>query len=162
MDSLHTVGFFVSSGVALAGGVLAAVLPDRGLRSLALGVAGLGVAGVEAFLSAGFVAVVTLISFAGSAALLARPDYRSFDWTGGALWRQLGALGAVLVLALLGYSAYRGAFAHVTFNGGSFGAAAVGRLLFAREAIATEAVAAVVLVSLVVMALLWRLRERER
>ena len=162
MDSLHTAGFYASSGLALAGGVLAAVLPGRGLRSLALGVAGIGAAGVEASLAAGFAALVTVVSFGGSAALLARPDYRAFDWPGGTLWRQLGALGAVLVLALLGYSAYRGAFAHVAFNGGGFGAAAVGRLLFAREAVATEAVAAIVLVSLVVMALLWRLRERDR
>lgn len=162
MDSLHNGAFFASSAVALAAAVLVAVLPGRGLRALALLVSGVGVAGVEASLSAGFAAAVTLVSFAGSAALLARPDYRAFQWTGGSLWRQLGALGAALTLVLLGYAAYRGAFAHVKFNGGELGTAAVGRLLFVREALAAEAVSAIVLVGLVVMALLWRLRERER
>jgi hypothetical protein len=162
MDSPHEIGFFVSSAVALAGAVLVALLPGRDLRSLALLVSGAGVAGVEVSLSAGFAALVTLVSFAGSAALLARPDYRAFEWRDAALWRQLGAVGAALMLALLGYAAYRGAFAHVKFNGGDLGTAAVGRLLFAREALATEAVTAIVVVALVVMALLWRLRERER
>lgn len=162
MDSPHAIAFFASSAVALAGALAVAVLPGRGLRSLALFVSGVGVAGVEGSLSAGFAALVMLIAFAGAAALLARPDYRAVEWTSSGLWRQLGAAGAAVLLALLAYSAYKGAFAHVRFNGGDLGTAAVGRLLFARDALATEAVSALVLVALVVMTLMWRLRERER
>jgi hypothetical protein len=162
MDSPHAIGFFASSAVALAGAVLVALLNGRGLRSLALLVAGVGVAGVEASLSAGFAAAVTLVSFAGSALLLARPEYRAYEWPVRGAWRQAGAIGAALMLALLGYAAYRGAFAHVKYNGGDLGTAAVGRLLFAREALATEAVAGIAVIGLVVMTLLWRTRERER
>ena len=162
MDSPHAIVFFASSTVALAGAVVVALLDGRDVRALALLVAGAGVAGVEASLSAGFAAAVTLLSFAGCAALLARPDYRPHLWPAGGVWRQLGAVGAAVMLAALGYSAYRGAFAHVKFNGGDLGTAAVGRLLFAREALAFEAVVALVVVGLVVMTALWRTRERER
>lgn len=162
MDSAHAIVFFASSAVALAGAVAVAILPGRDLRSLALLIAGVGVAGVDASLSGGFAAIVVLVSFAGSAALLARPDYRAFEWAAGGLWRQLGAIAAALMLVLLGYAAYRGTFAHVTFNGGDLGTAAVGRLLFARDALATEAVVAIAVVALVVMTMLWRTRERER
>ena len=163
MDSPHAIGFFASSAVALAGAIVVALIDGRELRSLALLVAGVGVAGVEASLSAGFAAVVTLVSFAGSALVLARPDYRAYAWPSrGGLWRQLGAIGAAVMLVLLGYASYRGSFAHVKFNGGDLGTAAVGRLLFAREALATEAVGTIAVVGLVVMTLLWRTRERER
>ena len=162
MDSPHAIGFFVSSALALGGAAFVALLPGRDLRALALLVAGVGVAGVDASLSAGFAAAVVLLSFIGCAALLARPDYRAFNWPVGGIWRQLGALGAGLMFLSLAYAAYRGAFAHVKFNGGDLGTAAVGRLLFARDALATEAVAALVLVALVVLTLMWRVRERER
>lgn len=162
MDSPHAIVFFASSAVALAGAVAVAILPGRDLRSLALLIVGVGVAGVDASLSGGFAAIVVLISFAGSAALLVRPDYRAFEWAAGGAWRQLGAIGAALMLVLLGYAAYRGAFAHVKFNGGDLGTAAVGRLLFARDALATEAVVAIAVVALVVMTMLLRTRERER
>jgi hypothetical protein len=162
MDSPHAIGFFVSSAIALGGAVFVALLPGRELRSLALLAAGVGVAGVEASLSAGFAAAVALVSFAGCAVLLVRPDYRAFNWGGGVAWRQLAALGAAVVFLSLAYAAYRGAFAHVKFNGGSLGTAAVGRLLLARDTLATEAVAVLVLIALVVLTLLWRARERER
>lgn len=162
MDSPHAIVFFASAAIALVAAVAVAILPGRDLRALALVVAGAGAAGVDASLSAGFAAIVVFVSFAGSAALLARPDYRAFDWSTGSLWRQVGAIGAALMLAVLGYAAYRGAFAHVKFNGGDVGTAAVGRLLFARDALATEAVVAIALVALVVMTMLWRTRERER
>lgn len=162
MDSPHAIGFFVSSALALGGAVFVALLPGRDLRSLALLVAGVGVAGVDSSLSAGFAAAVVLVSFTGCAVLLARPDYRTFNWAAGGAWRQLGALGAALAFLSLAYAAYRGAFAHVKFNGGDLGTAAVGRLLLARDALATEAVAVLVLIALVVLTLLWRSRERER
>ncbi len=162
MDSPHAISFFASSAIAVGGAVFVALLPGRELRSLALLVAGVGVAGVEASLSAGFAAAVTLVSFAGCAAMLARPDYRPFNWPAGDLWRQLGAAGAAVLFVMLVYAAYRGAFAHVVFNGGALATAAVGRLLLARDALATEAVAALALVALVVLTLMWRSRERER
>jgi tryptophan-rich sensory protein len=162
MDSPHAISFVASSAVALGGAVFVALLPGRELRSLALLVAGIGGAGVEASLSAGFAAAVTLVSFAGCAAMLARPDYRPFNWVVGDVWRQLGAAGAALLFLVLAYAAYHGAFAHVQFNGGSLATAAVGRLLFARDALATEAIAALVLIALVVLTVMWRSRERER
>jgi len=162
MDSPHAIGFFVSSAIALGGAVFVALLPGRELRSAALMVAGIGVAGVDASLSAGFAAAVVLVSFAGCAVLLVRPDYRAFSWTVGGTWRQLGGLGTALMFLSLAYAAYRGAFAHVQFNGGALGTAAVGRLLLARDALATEAIAVIVLIALVVLTLLWRSRERDR
>lgn len=162
MDSLHTIGFFVSTAIALGGAVFVALLPGRETRSLALLVAGIGVAGVEASLSAGFAAAVVLVSFAGCAVLLGRPDLRAFHWVAGGAWRHAGALGAALMFLALAYAAYRGGFAHVKFNGGDLGTAAVGRLLLARDALATEAIAILVLVALAVLTLMWRARERER
>jgi len=162
MDSPHAIGFFVSSAIALGGAVFVALLPGRELRSAALMVAGIGVAGVDASLSAGFAAAVVLVSFAGCAVLLVRPDYRAFSWAVGGTWRQLGGLGTALMFLSLAYAAYRGAFAHVQFNGGALGTAAVGRLLLARDALATEAIAVIVLIALVVLTLLWRSRERDR
>ncbi len=162
MDSPHAIGFFASTAIALGGAVFVAFLPGRELRSLALLVSGVGVAGVDASLSAGFAAAVVLVSFAGCAALLARPDHRTFNWVVGATWRQLGALGAALMFGALAYAAYRGTFAQVKFNGGDLGTAAVGRLLLARDAPATEAVAVLVLIALVVLTLMWRVRERDR
>ena len=77
-----------------------------------------------------------------------------------ASWRQAGSLSAALLFVALAYAAYRGAFAHVTFNGGELGTAAVGRLLFAHDTLATEAVGALVLVCLVTVTIAWRMRER--
>src|SRR5579872_7215256 len=88
MDSLHTIGFYAASAVALVGAVLVAVLPGRGTRAAALLLAGVGVAGIEVSLSAGFTAGVVLLTFAGCAALIARHDYRSFDFPTSFLWRQ--------------------------------------------------------------------------
>src|SRR2546428_3922812 len=46
MDPLHAIGFYVSSGISLAGALGVALLPRRGQRGAALGVVGLGLAGV--------------------------------------------------------------------------------------------------------------------
>ena len=162
MDSPHAIGFYASSLLALGAGIVVVLVPGRGYRSLALLVAGVGVAGVDLSLSAGFTALVVLLSFAGSALLLARPDYRAVTGTTRAIWRQIGAVSAAVLLAALAYAAFRGAFAHVTFNGGFFGSAAVGRLLFAHDALATEAIGALVLVALVGLTLAWRAIERSR
>jgi NADH:ubiquinone oxidoreductase subunit 6 (subunit J) len=162
MDSLHSIGFYASSAVALAGAVLVAVVPGRGTRALALFVSGLGVAGIDASLSAGFTAVVVVLCFAGCAALIARHDYHSFDFVSSPITRQVGALAAAVLLVALAYSAFRGSFARVAFHGGALGTAAVGRLLFARDALATEAVGVLVLIALVALTVAWRTRERER
>ena len=160
MDSLHAIGFYASSAVALAGALAVAFLSTRGSRALALLIAGVGVAGVDASLSAGFAAAIVLLSFAGAGMLLARSDYRAVDWVVASGWRQLGSVSAAVLFVALAYAAYRGAFVHVTFNGGELGTAAVGRLLLAHDALATEAVGALVLVALVALTVAWRLRER--
>ena len=160
MDSPHAIGFYVSSALSVGGGIAVAFLGTRTRRALALLVAGVGVAGVDASLSAGFAAAVVLVSFAACAALLARPDLRAVEWATASGWRQAGSLSAALLFVALAYAAYRGAFAHVTFNGGEFGTAAVGRLLFAHDTLATEAVGALVLVCLVTVTIAWRMRER--
>ena len=162
MDSLHAIGFYVSSALSLGGALLVAFLSDRSRRSIALLGVGVGVAAVYASLSAGFAAFVVLVSFAGCAVLIARPDARTYQWGAAGLWRQVGAAGTALVFAGLAYAAYRGAFAHVTFNGGAFGAAALGRLLFARDVLAAEAIAALIAVALIAATLAWRARERGR
>jgi hypothetical protein len=162
MDSPHAIGFYASSGVALVGALLVALLPGRGTRALALLVTGIGVAGVDVALSAGFTAGVVLLTFAGSAALIARHDYHSFDFIRSFGQRQVGGVAAAVLFAVLGYAAYRGNFAHVVFNGGALGTAAVGRLLLDRDAFATEAVAALALIALVSLTVAWRIRERGR
>jgi len=162
MDSLHAIGFYAASAVALIGAVLVAVLPGRGARAAALLLAGVGLAGIDLSLSAGFTAGVVVLTFAGCAALLTRHDYRSFDFPTGVLWRQAGAIGAALLLLALAYAAYCGNFAHITFNGGALGTAAIGRLLFAHDAAATDAVGVLVLIALAALTVAWRVRERER
>ena len=162
MDSLHAIGFYASSAVALGGALVVVIAGGRGRRSLALLVSGVGVAGLYASLSAGFAAVVVLASFAASALLLARPDYRSVMGGAAHAWRQLAAVGAAILLAALAYAAFRGDFAHVTFNGGSFGSAAVGRLLFARDALAADAVGVLVLAVLAGLTVAWRVHDRSR
>ena len=162
MDSLHAIGFYASSGVSLAGGLGVALLPLRVQRGVAMGVVGLGLGGIYLTLSAGFAAIVAVVCYAGCAALVAGPQYRALETVAGPLWRQVGAVGAAAMLALLAYSAFRADFAHSSFIGGAWGAAGVGRVLLAHDAMATEAVAALILVSLAGAAAAWRLRERAR
>src|SRR5438552_19179061 len=94
MDSLHAIGFYVSSGVSLAGALGVALLPLRDQRGVALGVAGIGLAGLYLSLSAGFAALVALLCYAGGAWLLAGPRYPSIGSVAGAGWRPAGAPGA--------------------------------------------------------------------
>ena len=61
MDSPHAIGFYVSSALSVGGGIAVAFLGTRTRRALALLVAGVGVAGVDASLSAGFAAAVVLV-----------------------------------------------------------------------------------------------------
>jgi len=162
MDSLHAIGFYVSSGVSVIGGLGVALLGGRALRGLFLALCGVGLAGIYISLGAGFAAIVALLCYLGCAVLLAGPRYRAIETAIGPVWRQLGAVGAGALLLVLGFAAYRGSFVAAKPAGDGFGIADVGRLLFAHDALATDAVAALVLVSLIGAAAVWRARERGR
>jgi hypothetical protein len=94
--------------------------------------------------------------------MFASPQYRRLETVAGAAWRQVGAIAAGALLAILAYSAFRGDFVHASFYGGTFGAANLGRVFFAHDAVATEAVAAIVFAALAGAAAVWRGRERGR
>ena len=162
MDSLHAIGFYVSGGVSLAGGLGVALLPRRDQRGLALAVAGVGLAVSYLALSAGFAGAIALLCYIGAAWLIAGPRYRPADVVAGALWRQLGAIGAAGLLVLLLYSAFRGNFVSGAFHGGAFGTASLGRLFLGHDALATEAVVLLAFVALAGATLAWRARERQR
>ncbi|HEY1421002.1 MAG TPA: NADH-quinone oxidoreductase subunit J [Candidatus Dormibacteraeota bacterium] len=162
MDSLHAIGFYVSATLSMGGALFVAFLPGREARGLAMAAAGLGLSGVALALSAGFGAAVILVCYAGVAMLLAGPQYRSLQPVVHIAWRQIGALSAAGLFALLAYAAYRGDFVPANFYGGAFGSSSLGRLLFAHDALATEAVGALILVALVGAAAAWRAREHSR
>jgi NADH:ubiquinone oxidoreductase subunit 6 (subunit J) len=162
MDSLHAIGFYVSAAISLGGGLLVAFLPTRPLRGLAVAISGLGIVGLYASLSADFAGLVALVCYAGCALLIAAPQYRVMDTPVGALWRQVGAIAAGGLFAIVAYAAFRGDFVHAAFKGGEFGTAAIGQVLFSHDALATEAVGALVLVALVGATAVWRVRERGR
>jgi hypothetical protein len=162
MDSLHAIGFYVSAAISIGGGLLLAFLPGRGSRGVAMAVAGVGIVGLYASLSAGFAGLVALVCYAGCALLVAAPQYRVMDTVTAGVWRQVGAVAAAGLFAILAYAAWRGDFVHATFRGGELGSAVVGRLLFAHDALATEAVGAMVLVTLAGATAVWRLRDRGR
>jgi NADH:ubiquinone oxidoreductase subunit 6 (subunit J) len=170
MDSLHAIGFYVSSGLSVAGGLAVAFLQGRGRRSLALAVAGVGVAGIYTSLSAGFAGVVALVSFAGCALLLAGPSYRAVETAVSGRWRQIGALAAAGLFVALAWSAFRGSFGSPwtgyapwvpdSIAGDGFGTTQVGRQLFTHDALSADAIGALVLVALVGATAVWRGRER--
>jgi NADH:ubiquinone oxidoreductase subunit 6 (subunit J) len=170
MDSLHAIGFYMSAGLSVAGGLAVAFLPTRGRRAVALAVAGLGVAGLYTSLSAGFAGVVALVSFAGCALLLAGPSYRAIETAVSGRWRQIGALATAALFGALAWSAFRGSFGSPwtgyapwvpdSTAGDGFGAAQVGRLLFTHDALSVDAIGALVLVALVGATAVWRGRER--
>src|SRR5256712_10580913 len=119
MDSLHAIGFYVSSGVLLIGGLGVALLPGRELRGAALAVVGVGLGGLYVSLAAGFAAVVALLCYLACGALVAGPRYRSVEVVGGPLWRQVGALGAAGLLVVIIYPPLpRGLLAPQVFVGG--------------------------------------------
>jgi NADH:ubiquinone oxidoreductase subunit 6 (subunit J) len=156
MDFLHAIGFYVSAALSVAGGLFVAFLPGRSRRGLSLAVVAIGVSGIYLSLSAGFAAIVALVCYGGCALLLAGSTYRIVEPAVGGRWRQVGAVAAAALTAVLAYAAYRSDFARATFFGGPIGSAALGRRLFAHDVLATEAVAALVLVALVGATLAWR------
>ncbi len=162
MDSLHAIGFYVSSGISVAGGLGVALLQGRDLRGAAMAVTGIGLAGIYLSLSAGLAAAIALVCYLGCAAMVASPAYRPLLAVVGPLWRQVGGVAAALLLAMLTYSAFRGDFVNGSFFGGPFGTANLGRVLFAHDALATEAVAVLVLSAFAGATAVWRVRERGR
>jgi len=162
MDSLHAIGFYVSSGVSVIGGLGVALLPGRELRGVSLAISGIGLAAVYVALGAGFAGAVALVCYLGCAVMVAGPRYRVMETVVGGPWRQVGAIGAGGLLAVLGFAAFRGSFAQGKPAGDGFALADIGRLLFAHDALATEAVAALVLVSVAGALAVWRGRERAR
>jgi hypothetical protein len=163
MDSLHAIGFYVSSGVLLLGAVTVAVLPGREVRGLGLAAMALGLAGAYLALSAGFAAAVALICYAGCAVMVAvGPGYRTIEAVVTPVWRQLGAVGAAGLLAALAFAAFRGDFVHAGFSAGTFDARGVARLLLDHDVLATEAVAALTIVAAAGATAAWRLRDRAR
>ena len=163
MDSLHAIGFYVSAAISVGGGLLVAFLPGRGSRGVALAVAGVGIVGLYLSLSAGFAGAVALVCYAGCALLVAAPQYRVMDTVAAGAWRQVGAVAAGGLFAVLAYAAWRGNFFHPTLSYlGAINSASVGRLLFAHDALATEAVGALILVALAGATAVWRVRDRGR
>jgi NADH:ubiquinone oxidoreductase subunit 6 (subunit J) len=162
MDSLHAIGFYVSATISVGGGLALAFLPGRGSRGVALAAAGLGIAGLYLSLSAGFAALVALVCYAGCALLVAAPYYRSIETAVGDLWRQVAAVAAGGLFAILAYAAWRGDFFHAPYVSGDIGSASIGRLLFTHDALATEAVGALVLAALAGATAMWRGRGRGR
>ncbi|MGH7762259.1 MAG: NADH-quinone oxidoreductase subunit J family protein [Candidatus Dormibacteraceae bacterium] len=162
MDSLHAIGFYVSAAISIGGGLLVAFVPGRGARGVAVGVSGLGIAGLYASLSTDFAGLAVLVCYAGCALLIAGPRYRIVDSPVGFAWRQVGAVAAAGLFAVLSYAAFRGDFVEATYRGGEIGAAAVGRVLFVHDALATEAVGVLILIALVGATAAWRVRDRGR
>src|SRR2546428_12541723 len=120
MDSLHAIGFYVSAALAGAGGLFLAFTDSRQRRAVALGLVGLGVAGIDLALSAGFTALVVLICYAGCALLAMRPDHRFLEQAASGPWRQAGAVGAAPLLAGPGQPGVFGDLAPPPFYRGAF------------------------------------------
>ena len=156
MDSLHAIGFYVSAGISVAGALGVALLQSRASRGASMLVVGLGLTGTYLALSAGLAAAFALLCYAGAAVVVASASYRSINTVITPTWRQLGAVGAAGLLVLIAYAAFRSAYAHASFYGGTFGTAGIGRLLFEHDALAVEAVIALVLVAIAGAAAAWR------
>ena len=139
MDALHSTLFYVFAAVAVVGALLAALARSRGLGALGLGLVAVGVALELADLSAGFAGLIVFVLLLGADALaLAAPagteaPFRRAD--------NLGAVSAALLFAALAYASYRGLYHSTRYPGGTFNAAALGRLLAGRDALGLIAVA---------------------
>jgi hypothetical protein len=95
-------------------------------------------------LSAGFAALVVIACFAACGVALAGPRYRAV-WDGRAgRWEQVAAIACGLLLVALLYASWRIDLFHGSYPGGSFGTAAVGRLLLDHDGLAGDALALLV------------------
>lgn len=146
MDQLHSTLFYVFAAVAVLGALLAALARSRGLGALGLLLVALGVALELADLSAGFAGLIVFVLLLGAGALVlltpaaAEASFRRAD--------NLGALAAALLFAALAYASYRGLYHPAGYPGGTFNAAALGRLLAGRDALGLIAVAAAALIGI--------------
>jgi NADH:ubiquinone oxidoreductase subunit 6 (subunit J) len=157
LDTTLTIIFYVCSGLAIAGSLVATLAPARWRGPSLLAVA-VGTAGALAALSAGFAALLVLVALGACGLLIgglpaddpagrpARPAGRGR--AGPGLATTLGAVMPVLLMAVLLYAVWRGGFAGDHYPGGWFGAAALGRAFFGRDALALEAAAGMLLVGL--------------
>ena len=146
--------------MTVAAGLATAVLPERSQRGSGLLVAGAGLAGLLAVLSAGFAAVIVLLCFGACGLALSAPGYRAV-WAGAAgRWEQAAAIACGLLFAILLYASWRIDYFDGSYSGGNFGAAAVGRLLLAHDGLAGDALALLALVAFVTAGLFWRARLR--
>ena len=146
MDTLHSVVFYIFSAIAVAGALLAALARSRELGLGGLFLVAIGAAIVLADLSGGFAGLVVFILLFAAAALTstvplgAETPFRRAE--------NLGALAAALLFAALAYASYRGLYHSAGYPGGTFNAAALGRLLIGRDGMAVIAGAAAVLIGL--------------
>jgi hypothetical protein len=156
LDTTLTIIFYACSGLAIAGS-LAATLAAARWRGVALMAVAIGTAGALAALWAGFAALLALVALGGCALLIGalperaggRPAPSGRPRPGRAgLSTGLGAVVAVVLLAVMLYASLWGSFAAHPYPGGWFGAAALGRAFFGRDAVALEAVAGMLLVGL--------------
>ena len=147
MDAPHSLVFCAFAAVALAGALAAVLVEGAAWRVRSLLALAAGLAGLYASLSAGFAAVVVLVAYLGVAAiglavtgpdLPRRPPARALQLA--------GPLAAALLVVLV-YAALRADFARGSYPGGFFGAAALGRLLFARDAVAMITLACVMVLA---------------
>ncbi|TMC08736.1 MAG: hypothetical protein E6J29_14535, partial [Chloroflexi bacterium] len=72
MDTLHSGIFYAFAAVTVAGGLLTGLAGGR-LRPLGVALVAVGLAGLEADLEAGLVALVTLAALGTTALVLLRP-----------------------------------------------------------------------------------------
>lgn len=146
MDSLHSALFYAFAAVAVAGALLTAWSRSRELAAAGLLLVVLGVALLLADLSGGFAGLVVFVLLLAAAAMTlgvpaqAEAPLRRAD--------NLGAIVAALLFATLAYAAYRGLYHSAGHPGGTFNAAALGRLLIGRDALALIAAAAAALIAI--------------
>lgn len=146
MDTLHSILFYVFSAAALAGAGLTVLFSSAERRALGLALLGLGLAGLYADLSAGFVGLVALVCYLAMAAVIGGPALRGvLEEPSRSFAQHLAGPSMAIVFIATAYAVFRADFENGAYPGGSFGSAALGRVLFGRDAPAAVAAAALVL-----------------
>ena len=160
MDALQSALFYVLSALTVAAALGVSLAPSRGWRGTALVLVGAGLACLLALLSAAFSGLVVLICFAACGAALSGGSHRRIWAEAAGRWEQAAAVACGLLLAVLLYASWRADFFQGAYPGGSFGSAAVGRLLLARDGLAGDALALMALAAFAAAGLFWRARLR--
>jgi hypothetical protein len=140
LDSLHSALFYVCAAIAVVGALLAALSRSRQPAAAGLVLAALGAGLLMGDLSGGFAGLVVFVLLLGAAGatLSVEPGIEAPL----RLADNLGAVVAAVLFIALGYAAYRGVYHSTGYPGGTFNAAALGRLLLGRDALALIALAA--------------------